>query len=340
MAHQLRAQSVIGFAPLVEELGGDPLPLLHGVGLDPAQLDQPDAYIPHRAFIQLLEDAAATLRCPDFGLCLLDRQDASVLGPIALAAQNTRNLREAIDCLARYIHVQGSALRLNLLPQPGTDQVMLVIELRMRRQIARSQQMELATGLAYKVVDLLTGGTCRPLAVCLPHRRRAPLKAYWRRLGAAIRFEHPLAGILISRKDLDLPVIQGNAEIAAAADIYLLSQYGRGDERLAGRVRAMIRPLLAVGRCGNEHVATALALHPRTMHRRLALEGARFDDIKDEVRREMAEILIRQPGLSMTQIASALGYAEQSALSRSCVRWFGSSPRALRQMATDRHAMP
>lgn len=168
----------------------------------------------------------------------------------------------------------------------------------------------------------------------------ASLKSYRRRLGRGHPRCSSLAGILISRKDLDLPVVQGNAEIAAAAHTYLLSQYGRGDERLAGRVRAMIRPLLAVGRCGNEHVATALALHPRTMHRRLALEGVRFDDIKDEVRREMAEIPDQATRLSVAQIASALGYAEQSALSRSCVRWFGSSPRALRQMATDRHAMP
>ena len=73
-------------------------------------------------------------------------------------------------------------------------------------------------------------------------------------------------------------------------------------------------------------------MHPRTLHRRLAREGARFEEIKDEVRREMARSLIAQAGLSMTQIAGALGYAEQSALSRSCVRWFGDSPRRLRQL--------
>jgi len=81
MAHQLRAQSIVGFAPLVTELGGDARQLLRNAGLDPAELEQPDIYILHRAFIQLLEDAADGLRCPDFGLRLLDRQDLSVLGP-------------------------------------------------------------------------------------------------------------------------------------------------------------------------------------------------------------------------------------------------------------------
>ena len=46
----------------------------------------------------------------------------------------------------------------------------------------------------------------------------------------------------------------------------------------------------------------------------------------------MASSLIAQVSLSLTQISSALGYTEQSALSRSCVRWFGRAPRRLRQM--------
>ena len=331
MAHQLRAQSIVGFAPLVTELGGDARQLLRNAGLDPAELEQPDIYISHRAFIQLLEDAADGLRCPDFGLRLLDRQDLSVLGPIALAAQHAADLREAIDCLARYIHVQGSALRLYLLPQADPGQVMIAVDLRLRRPIARRQQMELAVGLAHKAIELLTGGRCMPLTTCLPHSRIAPLRSYRERLRGKLLFEQPGAGIRISREDLGLPVNDGHAELADAALSYLQSQYGRGEERLAVRVRALIRPLLAAGRCGVEHIAASLAMHPRTLHRRLTREGARFEEIKDDVRREMAQSLIAQAGLSMTQIASALGYAEQSALSRSCVRWFGHSPRRLRQ---------
>ena len=70
MRHQLRAQSIVGFASLVNELGGNPLRLLQAAGLDPAQLERPDIYISHRAFIQLLENAADELICPDFGLRL------------------------------------------------------------------------------------------------------------------------------------------------------------------------------------------------------------------------------------------------------------------------------
>ena len=50
-------------------------------GQNPAELEQHDIYISHRAFIQLLEDAADELRCPDFGLRRLHPQALDVLGP-------------------------------------------------------------------------------------------------------------------------------------------------------------------------------------------------------------------------------------------------------------------
>ena len=68
MAHQLRAQSIIGFAPLATELGGDALQLLRNAGLNPAELEQPDIYISHRAFIQPPEATVDQLRWPECGL--------------------------------------------------------------------------------------------------------------------------------------------------------------------------------------------------------------------------------------------------------------------------------
>jgi len=50
----------------------------------------------------------------------------------------------------------------------------------------------------------------------------------------------------------------------------------------------------------------------------------------DEVRRDGFLDLLRQPTRpGLAQIALMLGYSEQAALSRSCQRWFGSSPSAM-----------
>jgi AraC-like DNA-binding protein len=56
-----------------------------------------------------------------------------------------------------------------------------------------------------------------------------------------------------------------------------------------------------------------------------------FEDIKDAVRRDMAAAYLRQRNLPLSQVAELLGYAEPSALSRSCRRWFGETPSAVRR---------
>jgi len=71
-------------------------------------------------------------------------------------------------------------------------------------------------------------------------------------------------------------------------------------------------------------------MHPRTLQRRLADEGTVLEDLRDAVRRELAERYLAEPGMPLLRIAELLGYSEASALTRACNRWFGMSPRALR----------
>jgi AraC-like DNA-binding protein len=71
-------------------------------------------------------------------------------------------------------------------------------------------------------------------------------------------------------------------------------------------------------------------MHPRTLQRRLREEGTTFEAIKDEVRRDLAQRYLSQPDVPISQVAELLDYGEQSALGRSCRRWFDTSPRSLR----------
>lgn len=92
----------------------------------------------------------------------------------------------------------------------------------------------------------------------------------------------------------------------------------------------MARRLLPTGQCSAEAIADQLDMHPRTLQRRLAAEGLRCHDLIERERRAQAARYLAQPGLYLSQIAVLLGYSEQSALNRSCRRWFGMTPRQYR----------
>src|SRR5258705_10637328 len=71
-------------------------------------------------------------------------------------------------------------------------------------------------------------------------------------------------------------------------------------------------------------------MHARTLQRRLATEGVRCQDLIERERRDQAARYLAEPGLHLSQITGLLGYSEQSALNRSCRRWFGKTPRQYR----------
>ena len=73
-----------------------------------------------------------------------------------------------------------------------------------------------------------------------------------------------------------------------------------------------------------------LAMHPRSLQRRLSESGTSFDEIKDQLRRQLFLQYLVDSKATMTQITSALGFSEQSTLSRACKKWFSMSPRQLK----------
>jgi AraC-like DNA-binding protein len=66
------------------------------------------------------------------------------------------------------------------------------------------------------------------------------------------------------------------------------------------------------------------------LQRRLSAENTCFEDIKDMVRRELAEQLLAHPDVRLSQIADALGYDGSASFSRSARRWFGMAPSVYR----------
>jgi AraC-like DNA-binding protein len=94
-----------------------------------------------------------------------------------------------------------------------------------------------------------------------------------------------------------------------------------------------VRQLLAAGPLeGLSYASVARHLHlsPRTLHRRLALEGTSYRALRDAVRREQALQMLEKTAHSIADIATALGYSEPSAFFRAFVAWTGMAPTLYR----------
>jgi len=94
-------------------------------------------------------------------------------------------------------------------------------------------------------------------------------------------------------------------------------------------VETQIEALLPGG-ARMEAVGRALGCSRQTLYRRLREEGASFESLVEQVRRRVARRLLRDPKVSVKEVAYRLGFAEPAAFSRAFKRWTGKSPAAWR----------
>jgi AraC-like DNA-binding protein len=77
-----------------------------------------------------------------------------------------------------------------------------------------------------------------------------------------------------------------------------------------------------------EEVAARLAVSTPTLRRRLAAEGTSFQQIRDQLRRDVAIAALAAGAVSIEDLARQLGFSEPSAFHRAFRRWTGSAPRS------------
>ena len=70
-------------------------------------------------------------------------------------------------------------------------------------------------------------------------------------------------------------------------------------------------------------MAKALGLSERMLSQRLAEEGISYNDVVDRLRRSLALEYIKEPTISLAQIAWLLGYEGLTSFNSAFARWTG-----------------
>ncbi len=99
---------------------------------------------------------------------------------------------------------------------------------------------------------------------------------------------------------------------------------------IKGQVKSLLIPLLHTGDVSMERIARELGLSRPTLYRKLKAEGARYEKLLDDLRREMALNYLSGKKTSVNETAYLVGFSDPSAFSRAFKRWTGKSPRDLR----------
>lgn len=333
----IRASSLLGFQPLVAQLGGDADALLLSAGIDPKSLASPDNRISYAAMIRVLEEASERLRCPDFGLRLSAFQDIRILGPAAMIALYSDTVGECLESIATFFYVHATGGSVSLRPSDDAKLRDLTFEILIPGLHAKRQINELSLGIGQTLLEMIISPTFRSERVQFTHRQPPDLRPLQKRFGNHLQFDCPINAIAIPLAVLGRPVASSNPEFRRVAVQYVREHISGAEHDRTSRIRLLAHQLLPTGRCTLRTVCEILAAHPRSLQRELRALDTDFRGILDQVRRELVVDYLRDTDASLGQVAAMLGYADQAAFTNAFQRWFGVPPGRWRA-AADRRA--
>jgi AraC-like DNA-binding protein len=169
-----------------------------------------------------------------------------------------------------------------------------------------------------------------PNAVHFRHEAPSDLRVHRRVFGPNLRFKSGFNAIEIGSEILNRPLRGGAPGPRAFTQRMLRLKDDSLRSAMKVQVESLLRALLPHTACGIKEVSASLDIPPRTLQARLEDEGTTFRQIKQTVRQDLTKQYLAYSGLSLTEIADLLGYADRTSFSRSYRKWNGRSVRASR----------
>jgi AraC-like DNA-binding protein len=284
----------------------------------------------------LLERTAHELHVPTLGLRLGCRQDLAMLGLLAVVIQNTTSVYEAALNASRYLFVHSPSFEFAIEDPsrqvPGC--VTLRFDVRLDRAVLQRQLIDGFLSSTYRLVQQLSPVPVRLRGVSVPHTPIGRRSEYRSRFNTPVSFEQPYAAMHLDRPTLQTPIGSVKPHLREQAIAYIAARYPAIGQSLSERVQSTLKSTVGANRGTKSEIAGLLNMHPRTLQRRLAAEEATFEDIRAEVYQTATRRLLLETQLPLSQVAAVLGFSEQSAMTRSVKRWFGTTPAQLRSTGT------
>ena len=148
-----------------------------------------------------------------------------------------------------------------------------------------------------------------------------------------VRFSQPVSQIIIPVYELAKPFHQGDQTLQ-----HLLMQQAQAlldklpnSTQLDQRLQQAILTGLQKNHYQIEPIAQQLNMSVRHLQRHLQQQGTTYQQRMQEVRHLLAEQYLKDPHLSLQEIALLLSYSEQSAFQRAFKQWSGFTPQQWRQ---------
>jgi AraC-like DNA-binding protein len=304
--------------------------LLTAADIKLSRLDDVNDHVPLRSYVELFEAASELAQDPLLGLAFSAKAGPETLGAVGFLMVSSDTLGQGLSNLCRYV----SAV------QDGTDNAveldgelaLITYQISDDRIAPRRQDAEYSLGVILRLIRAYAGGRCEPVEVHLEHGPRGQRRAYEHAFACPVFFGQTRNAIVLKSEDLG---IRSPALSDALAEVLEGQLRDRVESKnrmhsFADRVAGALTPTSIQQKLSFVHLAQDMRVSPSTLYRRLSSEKKSFRQVLDYKREAMAKRLLANSQMSIAEVASAVGYAENASFTRAFRRWTNCSPRQFR----------
>jgi AraC-like DNA-binding protein len=301
-------------------------------GLEGPPANNPLERIPTVAMRRVMDWAVEQSADPLIGLDIGGHLRPQNLHALGHSLQSSRNLRDFALRLSRFFRLLSSAARTRLVVTDADAAIEFDIH-----ELVPSAAEDALTVFLVGFARELSGDVCQPWRIEL----RRPLPAdggarHRRAMGCPVAFGHALARVCYEPGLLEVPFIGSSDELAEHNDSVALSYLTKLDQsNIEARVKTLAVQGLRDRKFGKAAIAALLHMSARTLQHRLERQGTSFQQVIEDLRRDLACAYLEDRSRSIGEVSYLVGFASVSNFSRAFRRWTGLAPAEYRRALSD-----
>lgn len=292
-------------------------------------------------FIRVLDYALEKTGDKYYGLGI--GQEPHIAGTVGMLCSSCKNLKEAFILGCKFFEVQGDFAEIDFFDDRDHPRISYTLAQSWQINSPDTARHEVDAMFAFlaTILKLNSNKVLVPYRINLVISPPEDPKVYEQVLGVLPCFEEAKNEMIFKARDLSIPMKAFNPETFELLKSHVENRLRqiKKQVRVSEKVRTILLTSLRYSFPDMETVASRLNVSPRTLQRMLSNENTSFKLVLQDTRFDLAQKLLKQKDLSISEISYMLGYSDLGNFSRSYKRFTGSSPQEFRNSLTQKQKM-
>jgi AraC-like DNA-binding protein len=321
--HLVKAAFHDQFKSTMENCGVSSKYYFRKVGL-PSKVGDPESLLPLKPFFHLINIVAFEEGIPDFGSQVAQTtpwHKVTSLGPLL---ENCTSLKNLLETFCKIASGQSSLVKFTLIDE-GSHFDFCYTDVPLYNGDVQMELYRITSMI--QLVHLASGEAWRPETIRLNMSETVIVEACPLIASSEIKFSQPDSAISIPDNLFHWPLREKlPAERKTSSHI-------KADlnTEITSSIRQIINTYTMTRHVIIEDVARISDLSVRTLQRRLADNGLKFNDLLNQAKFMHAKEKLRDKRIPIREIADSLAYSDPAHFTRAFRRWAGLSPTGYRK---------